>query len=53
MKLHNIIFAKINGKWQATWDAGDCIGHRDMRWYEHIYLKFLHIRDFITSHRGA
>ena len=29
MKLHNIIFAKINSKWQATWVDGDCIGHRD------------------------
>jgi hypothetical protein len=45
----NIIFAKINGKWQATWIDGGCVGHRDLRWYEKIHLKCLQIRSFITN----
>jgi len=43
--LHNIIFAVINNKWQATWVEGQAIVHRDLKWYEWIYLFYLrHLR---------
>jgi len=49
MSIHNIIFAKINGKWQATFIVGQSISHRNLYWHEKIYLRYLKIRDFITS----
>jgi hypothetical protein len=45
------MFAKINGKWQVGFVVGQEVGHRDLRWYEWIYLRYIRIRDFITSHR--
>jgi hypothetical protein len=47
--LPNKIFAVINGKWQVTWISGQQIGHCDLKWYEWWYLRYLQIRDFITS----
>ena len=46
--LHNLTFARINDKWQVSWVEGQEIGHRDLRWYEWWYLRYLRIRDFIT-----
>jgi hypothetical protein len=45
MKLHNIIFAKVNDRWKATWVDGDCIGSRNIRWYEWPYFWFITIRN--------
>lgn len=52
MKLHNIIFAKINDGWKASWIEGDSISYRNLYWYEWPYLFFLRIRDFITFRKG-
>jgi len=47
--LHNIIFTVINNKWQASWIEGECVSHRDLKWYEWPYLRYLQTRDFLSA----
>lgn len=47
--LHNITFAIINNKWQATWSEGEAIAMRDLKWYEWPYLKYLRARDYFKQ----
>lgn len=49
MKLHNIIFAKINDGWKASWIEGDAVAYRNLYWYEWPYLYMIRIRDWFTS----
>ena len=49
MKLHNIIFAKINDCWKASWIENDSIAYRNLYWHEWPYLYMIRIRDWFTS----
>lgn len=48
-KPWEIIYAKVNDEWKASWIDGDAIDYRNLYWYEWPFLRFYQVRNFITS----